>query len=348
MEVLKEIIPLIISWYEKNKKDLPWRRDADPYAIWISEIMLQQTRIEAVIPYYHRFLYELPHVRALAECEDDRLMKLWEGLGYYSRARNLKKAAGLLVSEYGGVFPKTAGELRKLPGIGDYTAGAIASIAFGEPEPAVDGNVLRVYSRVAASAEDIALLSTKRAVSELLRSVYPTGKEAGMLTEGLMELGETVCLPNGTPLCDSCPLWDKCTACLTGSVDRYPVKSVKKARREEEKTVFLIHDGKCGTYALRKRPKTGLLADMWEFPNVSGHLSEDAVKAKVEDMGFSVGSIRFLGSARHVFSHVEWDMVVYEIVVGSCEGKLLFETAEQIRRNYAVPSAFRFSLESMK
>lgn len=347
-ESLKEIIPLIISWYETNKKDLPWRRDADPYAIWISEIMLQQTRIEAVIPYYHRFLCELPDIAALAAVDDDRLMKLWEGLGYYSRARNLKKAASVIVSEYGGALPKRAEKLRTLPGIGEYTAGAIASIAFGEPEPAVDGNVLRVISRITASDKDVSLMTTKREFSHALRAVYPSGREAGMLTEGLMELGEAVCLPNGTPLCDRCPVRGKCRAYQTDTVDRYPVKSGKKARRVEKMTVFLIRNGADGTYGVRKRPKSGLLADMWEFPNVKGHLSEAEAAAEAERMGFAVKEIRQIGSARHIFTHVEWDMIGFAVTVGKSSSRLLFETAENILQDYAVPTAFRAYVEAMK
>ncbi len=343
----KEIVPLIIGWYQQNRKDLPWRRDTNPYSVWISEIMLQQTRIEAVIPYYHRFLCELPDVYALAACDDDRLMKLWEGLGYYSRARNLKKAAEKIVTEYGGEMPKTAPELRQLPGIGEYTAGAIASIAFGQPEPAVDGNVLRVISRVTASDADIALQVTKRAVAEDLRAVYPTGKDAGMLTEGLMELGETVCLPNGAPLCESCPLREKCIAATAGTVDRYPVKSGKKERRTEQKTVFLIRQESDGAVVLRRRPKSGLLAGMWEFPNTEGHLSEGAGADKWDEMGFSVSSVRPIGTARHIFSHVEWDMVGYEVVVRSCPRGTVLVSAEALREDYAVPTAFRFVLEEI-
>ncbi len=345
---MKEIVPLIISWYQQNRKELPWRKDADPYSVWISEIMLQQTRIEAVIPYYHRFLCELPNVCALAACDDDRLMKLWEGLGYYSRARNLKKAAALILSEYGGCLPQTAAELKKIPGIGDYTAGAVASIAFGQPEPAVDGNVLRVVSRITASEADITLLSTKRTVADQLRRVYPTGREAGMLTEGLMELGEAICLPNGAPLCDCCPVREKCTAFLTGTVDRYPVKSRKKERRIEKKTVFLIREGTNGGIALEKRSKTGLLAGMWEFPNVGGHLTEAEAKAEAERMGFSVFSVRGAGSARHIFTHVEWDMIAFEIIVGKTPTDAVLEQAEEIRKSYAIPTAFRFVLDMME
>ena len=198
-ELLPEAIARLLAWYSASRRLLPWRQDPTPYHTWIAEIMLQQTRIEAVIPYYERFLRELPDVSALAAVSEDRLLKLWEGLGYYSRARNLKKAALLLMERYDGELPASAVELRKLPGIGDYTAGSIASISFGLPEPAVDGNVLRVMTRVLACGDDIAAPATRRAVTELLRAHYPSGDSAALLTEGIMELGETVCLPNGIP-----------------------------------------------------------------------------------------------------------------------------------------------------
>ena len=336
---MNEIIPLLLRWYETVRRPLPWRDSPTPYHVWISEIMLQQTRIEAVLPYYRRFLEELPAVSDLAAVPDDRLMKLWEGLGYYSRARNLKKAAQVIVSAYGGKLPGTADELRGLPGIGDYTAGAVASIAFGQPEPAVDGNVLRVYSRITASAEDIALDKTKKSVREELRKVYPSGEDAAMLTEALMELGETVCVPNAAPKCDSCPVKAHCQAHLTGTTDDYPVKSGKKARRIEPRTVLLL---RCGDrYAVRKRPSGGLLAEMWEFPNTDSHLSAEEA---VEKCGFSgkITDIRPLGTAKHIFSHVEWHMIGYEVTAAEEDAALIWADAETIRETYAIPSAFRY------
>ena len=336
---MNEIISLLLRWYETVRRPLPWRDSPTPYHVWISEIMLQQTRIEAVLPYYQRFLAELPTVCDLAAVPDDRLMKLWEGLGYYSRARNLKKAAQRIVSDYGGELPAAADELRQLPGIGDYTAGAVASIAFGQPEPAVDGNVLRVWSRITASADDIALGKTKKSVREELRKIYPSGHDAAMLTEALMELGETVCPPNTAPKCGVCPLRERCAACLTGTTDAYPVKSGKKARRIEERTVLLV---RCGNrYAVRKRPSGGLLAEMWEFPNTDGHLSG---KEAVEKCGISEESavICPIGTAKHIFSHVEWHMIGYEVTVTAEEDTLTWADAETIRDTYAIPSAFRY------
>ncbi len=336
---MNKIISLLLRWYETVRRPLPWRDSPTPYHVWISEIMLQQTRIEAVLPYYHRFLAELPTVCDLAAVSDDRLMKLWEGLGYYSRARNLKKAAQVIVADYGGELPGTADELRKLPGIGDYTAGAVASIAFGQPEPAVDGNVLRVWSRITASAEDIALEKTKKAVRERLREVYPSGQDAAMLTQALMELGETVCVPNGAPKCGVCPVKEHCRAHLTGTTDDYPVKSGKKARRIEERTVLLV---RCGNrYAVRKRSSGGLLAEMWEFPNVDGHISG---KEAVEKCGVSANilDLRPIGTAKHIFSHVEWHMIGYEIIITAEDSALTWADAETIRGTYAIPSAFRY------
>ena len=340
-----ELIPLLIRWYEQTRKPLPWRESPTPYHVWISEIMLQQTRIEAVIPYYERFLRELPAIEQLADVEDDRLLKLWEGLGYYSRARNLKKAAQAVVDGYGGRLPGNAEELRKLPGIGDYTAGAIASIAFGEPEPAVDGNVLRVFSRITASAEDIALEKTKKMTRERLREVYPSGKDAGLLTEALMELGERVCLPNGEPHCADCPVREHCQAYRNGTVSDYPVKSGKKARRIEARTVLLL---RCGDrYAIRKRPPHGLLAGMWEFPNLAGHVGgTDAAETFQPDV--NPEAIRPIGAAKHIFSHVEWHMIGYEITVDAETDALTWADAETIRETYAIPTAFRYFTEQLR
>ncbi len=339
MNELASLVPLLIRWYEAVRKPLPWRESPTPYHVWLSEIMLQQTRIEAVIPYYRRFLAELPTVADLAAVPDDRLMKLWEGLGYYSRARNLKKAAQEIVSEYGGELPETAEELHRLPGIGDYTAGAIASIAFGQPEPAVDGNVLRVISRITASSEDIALDKTKKSVREHLREVYPTGRDAGLLTEALMELGETVCLPNTEPRCLGCPVSEHCQAFATRTTDCYPVKSGKKARRLEERTVLLL---KCGSrYALRKRPDTGILAGMWEFPNVRGHVSGNEAVETCSVSG-TVTELRPLGTAKHIFNHLEWHMIGYEVLVDTEDPTLTWAAADEIRADYAIPVAFRY------
>ncbi len=336
---MKDILLMIADWYDKNGRSLPWREDPTPYHVWVSEIMLQQTRIEAVIPYYHRFLREFPTVEALAQADDDRLMKLWEGLGYYSRARNLKKAACTIVETHSGCFPQTAAALRALPGIGAYTAGAIASIAFGAPEPAVDGNVLRVLSRIAASEADIAAEATKREAADRLRAVYPSGREARLVTEGLMELGEAICIPNGAPKCERCPVGGSCRAYLTDAVEHYPVKSPKKPRRIEQRTVLLLKAG--GAYGLRRRAGKGLLAGMWEFPNAEGHLSEAEAVALAADLGFTARDIRPVGEAKHVFTHVEWHMIGYALS-GTAEGTALtLADAAAMQEDFAIPTAFR-------
>ena len=342
-EKLKSCLPLVIQWYAQNGRPLPWRQEPSPYHVWLSEIMLQQTRIEAVIPYYRRFLRELPTVEALAGVEDERLMKLWEGLGYYSRARNLKKAAQQLVACHGGELPQQAEELKKLPGIGDYTAGAIASIAYGQPEPAVDGNVLRVMTRLLADDGDIMQADTKGRITALLRQSYPAGKDAALLTEGLMELGETLCIPKGAPNCALCPLWEHCLAHQRGTEERYPVKSPPKARRVEERTVFLLCNK--GRYAIRRRPETGLLAGLWEFPNVEGKLGPEEAAARADSLGLGVNSCVPCAAHTHVFTHVEWHMGAYLLECAGEGGELLWKSPGEIARDYSLPTAFRFYLK---
>ncbi|MBQ4354541.1 MAG: A/G-specific adenine glycosylase [Clostridia bacterium] len=324
-----EIIPPILAWHRANRRMLPWRESPTPYHVWISEIMLQQTRIEAVIPYYERFLAAFPDVRSLAEADDERLMKLWEGLGYYSRARNLKKAAGQIMNDCGGILPSSAQELKKLSGIGDYTAGAIASIAYGQPEPAVDGNVLRVTMRLLACADDILAASTKKAVTESLRPLYPTGEDARMLTEGLMALGQKICTPT-SPGCDGCPVKAFCQAYKNGNPEAFPCKAEKKARRVECLAVFLLRrDGK---YAVRRRREEGLLAGMWEYPN-----------CPVSALPVLPKEVREIGTAKHIFTHIEWHMTGYEAELDdntALPSDILWAAPEEIFGQYAVPSAF--------
>ena len=241
-DVYEKLPGALLPWYEANRRDLPWRRDREPYHVWLSEIMLQQTRVEAVKGYYLRFLDALPSIPDLADADPDALHKLWEGLGYYSRVRNLQKAARVIVEQYGGVFPSDHAAIRALPGIGDYTAGAVASICFGQPTPAVDGNVLRVTSRVDACYDPITDPKVKKAVGARLAAVYPAGR-CGDFTQSLMELGATVCVPNGAPHCEVCPCRDFCRARALGCQTELPVKAAKKERRVEEKTVFLLRCG---------------------------------------------------------------------------------------------------------
>jgi len=330
----------LLSWYRSNKRDLPWRANKDAYRIWISEIMLQQTRVEAVKPYYFRFMEHFPTVQDLAEASDELLMKCWEGLGYYSRARNLKKAAQIVVEEYGGKLPESREDLLKLPGIGSYTAGAIASIAYDIAAPAVDGNVLRVLSRVTGSYDDILKQSTKRRMEELVSQVIKDG-EAGDFTQAMIETGAIVCIPNGDPLCDRCPFYTVCAARKNGLTGEIPVKAPKKKRKIEEKTVLLL---RCGEkIAIRKRGAEGLLASLYEFPNWEGTLSETDVERKFG----GVQSVERVPDAKHIFSHIEWHMSGYYVTLAqmSCEeafgeSPVIFVDLEQLKEQYPIPSAF--------
>ena len=342
----EEFAGRVVTWFRKNGRILPWRVGRDPYRIWISEIMLQQTRIEAVIPYYHRFLEELPSLSELAVCDSDRLMKLWEGLGYYSRARNLKRAAEAAVEKFGGTLPRDAALLRSLPGIGEYTAGAISSIAFGLPEPAVDGNVLRVVARVTADPRDVLLASTKKDVTEALRLIYPTGQAAGDLTEGIMELGERVCLPNGTPLCESCPLKELCLSRKENLWEAIPYRAPKAQRRIVPMTVFLLE--KDGGFALRRRGETGLLAGLWEFYSVERALTKRELPEYLAPLGADMASLTDLGKKKHVFTHVEWHMHAYRVRVSSLPQGFSLHGAEEIGDSLALPTAFKPFYEKIK
>ncbi len=340
MTSLSGITAPLIAWYRGVRRPLPWRDEPTPYHVWISEIMLQQTRIEAVIPYYRRFLEAFPTVSALAAADEGRLMKLWEGLGYYSRARNLRRAAEAIVREHGGELPASAEALRRLPGIGDYTAGAIASIAFGLPEPAVDGNVLRVVSRLAADRRDILSPAVKREVTEALRAVYPkTHDGAKAMTEALMELGETVCIPNGMPRCDGCPLADLCRARAEGTTDSIPYRKPKPARTVEERTVFLLLSA--DRIGIFRRPPEGLLGGLYEFPSAEGHLTEAEVRELLSGWGLTPTAIGKGPTAKHIFTHREWHMTSYLVTLDGEGGDLTFAAREELRAVYAIPSAFR-------
>ena len=339
-------IPLIIDWDRRERRPLPWRLSPTPYHVWVSEIMLQQTRIEAVIGYYERFIAELPDIAALAAADEDRLLKLWEGLGYYSRVRNLKKAALLLVERYGGQLPASAQELKKLPGVGDYTAGAIASLAFGQPACAVDGNVLRVLSRVLESGEDVMQPSVRKRMAELLQKLYPCGEEAALLTEGLMELGETLCLPKGAPVCAACPLRALCLASLHGTAERYPLRSAPRPRRIEERTVLLLHSR--GRWAIRRRPDKGLLAGLWELPGLEGFQDRAAVLAHLESLGGAVTALEDCGEAVHVFTHVEWHMRGFLAELKDPCGDFLWASPGEIMADYSIPTAFRAYYQIMR
>lgn len=334
----------LLSWYDAHARVLPWRETPTPYRVWVSEIMLQQTRVEAVKPYFERFLSALPTVSALAEADSGLLLKLWEGLGYYNRARNLQKAAAVVKEQYAGRLPASFEALRALPGIGSYTAGAIASIAFGIPVPAVDGNVLRVASRLLDSREDIKNPAFKQTVEDGLRQILP--KRVGDFNQALMELGATVCLPSGQPRCGECPLSGLCAGFAAGTAPDLPVKSAAKARRIEERTVFLlIFDGRT---ALRKRPESGLLASMWEFPNTEGNLPPEEAAALIAEWGMPPEALTPLKEAKHIFTHVEWRMTGYAAFVPSPSPDFVWADAAGLSDRFALPSAFRFYFSEAK
>ena len=340
MQPLEQLPIPLLEWYRDNARTLPWRTDPTPYHVWVSEIMLQQTRVAAVLDYYARFMEELPDVAALAAVPEGRLMKLWQGLGYYSRARNLQAAARQIMAEHGGVFPTDYAQVRALKGVGDYTAGAICSIALGQPVPAVDGNVLRVVTRINGDQRNITAQATKKAIADQLQPIIPL-HAPGKFTQAMMELGATVCLPNGTPQCQRCPARDFCVACAQDSWSRIPVKAPKRPRRVEERTVWLLfHQGRV---ALRQRPAKGLLAGLWEFPN------ELRDQQPPEWQGEPLCG-PFAGVARHIFSHVEWHLTARRVHL---EGDKLPQgwvwcTWQELKEVYAVPSAFDGVLDVVK
>lgn len=372
-ERVKKMTPFLLEWFHKQARILPWRTEPKSYYVWVSEIMLQQTRVEAVKPYFSRFIQTLPDIPALAKCEEEVLLKLWEGLGYYNRVRNLQKAAKIIVERYQGELPADYEELLSLPGIGSYTAGAIASIAYGIPVPAVDGNVLRVMARLTESYEDITKASTKKLTEELLKEHMPK-MDAGAFNQAMMEIGAIVCLPNGEPKCRECPIQKFCLAYEHQVVMKLPVKTKKKTRRIEEITVFIIRlledrDAKLEELnfsrkkkvVLHRRAESGLLAGMYEFPNVSGKLEEKEAREVLENWGIEIKSIVPIEEAKHIFSHVEWHMKGYlietenewrekrlEQKIGMIAENGIFQikqelewlSVEDIRNEIAIPSAF--------
>lgn len=347
---LRQLVEPLQTWFQKNARVLPWRENPLAYYVWVSEIMLQQTRVEAVKPYFSRFIHELPDVKSLAECPEDKLLKLWEGLGYYNRVRNLKVAANQILDDYAGVIPSEYEELLKLKGIGHYTAGAIASIAYEKPVPAVDGNVLRVISRVTADDSDIAKQSVRNYMEvKLLELMQIPSVIPSIFNQSLMELGATICLPNGEPHCMECPWKNLCEARKQDRIHELPVKQKKQKRRIEKKTVFVIKDGE--SVALHKREQKGLLAGLYELPNVDGHLSEKEAVRYIEKMGYTPVRIQPLCEAKHIFSHIEWHMTGYIVFIQAAEYQMpdvsskelspwAFVDVEETKEHYAIPSAF--------
>jgi A/G-specific adenine glycosylase len=337
------IVPYLLDWFEYNARILAWRENPKPYYIWVSEIMLQQTRVEAVKGYFDRFIAALPDIEALAEVEEEKLLKLWEGLGYYNRVRNLQKAAQLLMRDNGGELPADYEKLLKLPGIGTYTAGAIASIAYQIPVPVVDGNVLRVTKRIAGSFDDITKDQVKKELWQDLMNIMPKDRP-GDFNQSLMELGATVCLPNGKPLCDKCPVMHLCRAFHEDKFMQIPVKPAKKDRRKESRTILLIEYQ--DRFAIRKRVDKGLLAGLWELPGIEGKLNKKKLEITLKEHGLNPEKILPLGDAKHIFSHVEWHMVGYHVLLNKVEqniladNRLVLADRKEISEKYSIPNAF--------
>ena len=346
MSLSPSAVPLLIDWYRENRRDLPWRQSRDPYRVLVSEIMLQQTRAETVKPYFHRFLATLPTVEDLANADEPTLLKLWEGLGYYSRVRNLQKAARAVMEHHGGVIPADFDALLKLPGVGRYTAGAVASIAFGIPVPAVDGNVLRVLARLTGDDTDILSPAAKKTAEATLAPLVPSDA-AGDFTQSLIELGALVCTP-GEPKCGDCPLHLLCAAHREGRERDLPVRLAKTKRRVEERTVLVIRctSGETATavrhIALRKRPAEGLLGGLYEFPCMEGHATPEEAGKYLTALGLTVGEITPLPPAKHLFSHIEWRMIGYAVEVAETAAAedWFFADVSEVDETYAIPSAY--------
>ena len=343
---MQAVFDRIIPWFRANGRDLPFRAGRDPYRVWLSEIMLQQTRIEAAIPYYYRFIKALPTVAALAACPEEKLLKLWEGLGYYSRARNLRKAAVIMTERYGAALPPDYEALLSLPGVGEYTAGAIASIAFGLPEPAVDGNVLRVVARITGDERDVLDPRTRKDVREKLKARYPTGAAAGDLTEGLMELGEMICIPGAAPRCEACPVREMCRAEKEKSFDRIPYRAPAREKKTVPLTVFLL---RCGDrFALRRRAEPGLLHGMFEFPNLPGALSPKEAELALREKGLAPLSLVPAKPGRHVFTHLIWEMTGYFASLPDPDPAFLWATPAELAARFPLPTAFRPFLKQIQ
>lgn len=346
IEGLREIPKPLLKWYDTNRRILPWREKPEPYRVWVSEIMLQQTRVEAVKPYFERFMERLPDIEALASAPEETLLKLWEGLGYYNRVRNLQRAAVLIRDSCAGRMPEEYEELLKLPGIGSYTAGAIASIAYGKAVPAVDGNVLRVLARVRKDGRLISDAKVKQAVERELLEVMPK-ERPGDFNQAMMEIGACVCIPNGAPLCDECPLEGLCRAHRDGTEQQYPAKASRRQRTVENKTILVLRDE--NRTAVRKRPDKGLLGGMYEFPSMEGHRTAKEVTAYLARNGIRVLRIQPLQDAKHVFTHREWHMKGYLVRVdelehgcpGEASADWIYIEPEETRERYPIPSAFR-------
>lgn len=364
-EKIKTFQETFLTWYHKEKRNLPWRATNDPYAIWISEIMLQQTRVETVIGYFYRFMEQFPTIQDLAAAEEQKLLKVWEGLGYYSRARNLKAAAQQIVAEFDGEMPQSIEEIRSLKGIGPYTAGAIGSIAFGLPEPAIDGNVMRVVSRLFCIEADIAKASSRRPFDEAMRTII-SPDEPGEFNQALMDLGSRICTPT-TPKCEECPISQYCLAYAENRQTDFPVKSKKAKPKNVYYIAGAIEDQ--GSFLLVQRPETGLLASMWHFPLVEVTKEQyEALQrtwAKEEQLQLDliaeddaleifpdlpvVWQKRHFGEITHIFSHLKWHVLLF---YGRKRGELTLQDSEWAAKesfqNYVFPKPQQKLVDQLK
>lgn len=354
-EMLQEIVAPLLQWYDCHARILPWRENPEPYAVWISEIMLQQTRVEAVKSYFERWMKTFPTLSSLAAASEDEVLKFWEGLGYYSRVRNIHKTAKIVEADYGGELPSSFDALLKLPGIGEYSAGSIGSIAFQLPVPCVDGNVLRVITRITAEDADITSAGTKRLLTDWVRAIIPADRP-GDFNQSLMELGATVCLPNGLPKCGDCPAAFLCKAYRQNRTTDFPVKKPKPLRKAEKRTVLVMVQG--SRAAVRKRPDSGLLAGLWEYPNYPGELKESEVKELLQKNGLSPLNLIKLKKSKHIFTHLEWHMSGYLVTLRDDEEvqesspeyraeetdeefEYLWVESDILRKRLTIPTAFK-------
>ncbi len=339
MELSSLLPDKLLTWYDRSKRSMPWRDNPTPYYVWLSEIMLQQTRVEAARPYFLRFIETLPDIHALATADEETLLKLWEGLGYYRRVYNLQKAAKIVDTQFGGELPSSFAELRNLPGIGDYTAGAISSIAFGKPKAAVDGNVLRVISRITGDSRDITGTMMKKEVAKALEAIYPLGR-CGDFTQSMMELGAIVCLPNGVPKCDICPVKDMCYANLHHCTDELPVKPEKKKRRIEAISVLILKYQ--DLFAVQKRTQQGLLQGLWELPNLPADDTPESIRRYLDTHGICYREIKKANKAKHIFTHVEWHMTAYLVECDNICNSFRWVTPKELLEDVSLPSAFQY------
>lgn len=337
---IQSIQDRLLTWYRSNAKSFPWRESPTPYHVWISEIMLQQTRIEAALPYYQRFITTLPDIQSLATVSQDELLKLWEGLGYYSRAKNLQKAANIVMTDFGGRLPADYNQLLSLPGIGAYTAGAIASIAYHIAVPAVDGNVMRVLSRLTNDPTDVLSNEGKKHFTKLASELI-SHEDPGAFNQALMELGENICLPNTAPHCSLCPLQSECIASEQGTAADLPIRIKKTTRRIENRQVVIITcDDESPSVLIHYRENNGLLGGMWEFPNTTEQHPLSCIPDELASQCHPIGQ---LASSKHLFSHIEWRMSGLHYKAHSkiaLPDGYCWATLRELEDQYPIPGAF--------